>query len=128
MLNFFKKVDEPKNLKELLVQFKKIKADLKKTSREVRELKKDVQLAVQKVGITRFTPFKEIDGGQSFSIALLDKKDNGVIITNIYSKERSRTFAKPIENGKSTHTLSKEEEETVLKAKTIKTINDDKEK
>ena len=128
MLNLFKKVDEPKNLKELLVQFKKIKADLKKTSREVRELKKDVQLAVQKVGITRFTPFKEIDGGQSFSIALLDKKDNGVIITNIYSKERSRTFAKPIENGKSTHTLSKEEEETVLKAKTIKTINDDKEK
>ena len=128
MLNFFKKIDEPKNLKELLVQFKKVKADLKKTSKETKELRKDFQSAIQKVGITRFTPFKEIEGGQSFSIALLDKNDNGVVVTNIYSKERSRTFAKPIKNGESTYTLSKEEEETVQKAKTIKTINNDEEK
>ena len=126
MLNFFKKIDEPKNLKELLVQFKKVKANQKKTSREVGKIKKDLQSAIQKVGITRFTPFKEIEGGQSFSIALLDNNDNGVIITNIYSKERSRTFAKPIENGKSTHKLSKEEEETIQKAKTIKAINNGK--
>jgi len=127
MFNFFKKTDEPKNLKELLVQFKKVKENLKKTSKEVDDLKNNIQKTIQKIGITRFTPFKEIEGGQSFSIALLDKKDNGIIITSIYSKERARIFAKPIENGKSTYQLSQEEEETIRKAKEIK-INDDKEK
>ena len=128
MFNFFKKTDEPKNMKELLVQFKKVKEDLKETSKEVENLKKEIQLAVQKIGITRFTPFKEVEGGQSFSVALLDKNNNGVVITNIYSNERSRTFAKPIENGKSTYKLSQEEEETIQKAKEIKTINNGKEK
>ena len=128
MFNFFKKTEEPKNMKELLVQFKKVKEDLKKTSKEVESLKENIQIAIQKIGITRFTPFKEIRGGQSFSIALLDKNNNGVVITNIYSNERSRTFAKPIENSKSTHKLSQEEEETIQKAKDIKTINNGKEK
>ena len=127
MFNLFKKSNEPKNLKELLVQFKKVKEDLKKTSKEVEGLRSDIQLTIQKIGITRFTPFKETGGNQSFSIALLDKNNDGVVITSIYSKERSRIFAKPIENGQSTYKLSQEEEETILKVKETK-INNGKEK
>ena len=127
MFNFFKKADEPKNLKELLAQFKKVKGDLKKTSKEVESLKNNIQLTIQKVGITRFTPFKETGGNQSFSIALLDKNNDGVVITSIYSKERSRIFAKPIESGQSTYELSQEEKETILKVKETK-INNGKEK
>ena len=128
MFNFFKKTDEPANMKELLVQFKKVKEDLKKTSKEVGVLKNNIQTTIQKIGITRFTPFKEIGGNQSFSIALLDKKDDGIIITSIYSKERSRMFAKPIKNGESTYKLSQEEEEAIQKTKEVKTINNGKEK
>ena len=128
MLNFFKKIDEPKNLKELLVQFKKIKEDLNKTSKEVEELKSNIQVTIQKIGIIRFTPFREIGGDQSFSVALLDKNNNGIVITSLYSKERSRIFAKQIENGQSTYRLSQEEEVAIQKAKNIKDINDDKEK
>ena len=115
-------------MKELLVQFKKVKEDLKKTSKEVGVLKNNIQTTIQKIGITRFTPFKEIGGNQSFSIALLDKKDDGIIITSIYSKERSRMFAKPIKNGESTYKLSQEEEEAIQKTKEVKTINNGKEK
>ena len=128
MFNFFKKTEEPANMKELLVQFKKVKEDLKKTSKEVGVLKNNIQTTIQKIGITRFTPFKEIGGNQSFSIALLDKKDDGIIITSIYSKERSRMFAKPIKNGESTYKLSQEEEEAIQKTKEVKTINNGKEK
>ena len=127
MFNLFKKSDEPKNLKELLVQFKKVKEDLKKTSKEVESLKNDIRLTIQKIGITRFTPFKETGGNQSFSIALLDKNDDGVVITSIYSKERSRIFAKPIEDGQSTYKLSQEEEETIQKVKETKINNGKKE-
>ena len=123
MFNFFKKSTEPKNLKELLAQFKKVKKNLEETSKEVKDLKKDIQLTIQKIGITRFTPFKETGGNQSFSIALLDKNDDGVIVTSIYSKERSRIFAKPIENGQSTYKLSQEEEETIRKVKETKSDN-----
>ena len=128
MFNFFEKTEEPKNLKELLAQFRKIKEDVKKTSKEVEGLKNNIQTAIQKIGITRFTPFKEIGGNQSFSIALLDKNDNGITITSIYSKERSRIFAKPIENGQSTYKLSREEEDAIRKAKEVNAINNDKEK
>ena len=128
MFNFFKKTDEPKNIKELLVQFKKVKEDLGKASRKIKALETNIQTAIQKVGIIRFTPFKEIGGDQSFSIALLDKNNNGIVVTSIYSKETSRIFAKPIENSKSTYKLSQEEEETIRKAKEIKTINNGKEK
>jgi len=90
-------------------------------------LKENIQKTIQKIGITRFTPFKEIGGDQSFSIALLDKKDNGIIVTSIYSKERSRVFAKEIKNGESTYKLSQEEEVAIQKAKEVK-INNGKEK
>jgi len=123
MLNFFKKTEEPKNIKELLVQFKKVKKDLKKTSSDVESLKKNIQNTIQKIGITRFTPFKEVEGGQSFSIALLDKNNNGIVVTSLYSREKSRIFAKPIEKGLSSYTLSKEEKETIQKAIENKTNN-----
>lgn len=126
MFNFFKKTDKPENLKELLVQFKKVKEDLQKTSNRVKDLQNNIQTAIQKIGITRFTPFKEVGGDQSFSVALLDKNNNGIVITSLYSKERSKIFAKPIKDSKSIYKLSQEEEETIQKAKKVKNINEDK--
>ena len=110
---------EPKNLEEVLAQFKELKENFEKISRELEILKKENKFNVQKVGLIRFNPFKEIGGNQSFSLALLDGNENGVVITSLYTREGNRVYGKPIENGKSLHLLSEEENQAIEKAQKI---------
>jgi len=117
MLNFFKKKKEPENLKEILAQFKELKENFEKISKELGNLKKENKFNIQKLGIVRFNPFKEIGGNQSFSIALLDGNDDGIVITSLYTKEGNRVYGKPIKNGKSEYLLSEDEKEAIEYAK-----------
>ena len=64
---------------------------------------------IQKVGIIRYNPFDEMGGNLCFALALLDAKDNGVVLNSIHSRTGSFTYAKPIEMGVSTYVLSTEE-------------------
>ena len=45
----------------------------------------------------------------SFSIAILDSYNDGVLITGIYSRHDSTTYAKPVDKGISRYELSEEE-------------------
>lgn len=118
MFKFFKKKKkEPENLQEILVQFKDLKENFERISAELENLKKENKINIQKVGIVRFNPFKEIGGNQSFSIALLDGNDNGVVITSLYSRTDNRVYGKPIKNGQSEYLLSEEEKQAIEKAK-----------
>ncbi len=126
MINFFSKKKKPKNFKELVSKLEKLEKEVQNNSKEIKELQDKIQLTIQKIGITRFTPFRETGGDQSFSVALLDKNDNGLLLTSLYSKERNRIFAKPIKRGESKYKLIEEEQETIKKAKELKLIKDDK--
>jgi len=118
MFNFFKKQkQEPKNLIEILSQFKDLERNFDKLSRELENLKKESKFSIQRVGVVRYNPFKEVGGNQSFSMALLDGNDSGIVITSLYSREGNRVYGKSIKNGKSEHLLSDEEMEAVKKAK-----------
>ncbi|MFQ6049954.1 MAG: DUF4446 family protein, partial [Candidatus Paceibacterales bacterium] len=110
----------PKNLKEILSQFKDLKKNFKKISEELDNLKKESKFPIQKVGVVRFNPFKEIGGNQSFSIALLDGNNNGIVITSLYTKEGNRVYGKPIKRGGSEYLLSAAEKEAIEQAKTSK--------
>jgi hypothetical protein len=117
MFKFFKKKKEPENLEEILEEFNQLKKEFEKVLKKFEELKEREKFNIQKVGIVRFNPFEEVGGNQSFSIALLDGKDNGVVITSLYLKEGNRVFAKPIKEGKSEFNLSKEEISAINLAK-----------
>lgn len=112
----FKKEKEPENIKELLNQFGILKKEFQKISEELKVVKEQNQSSVQKIGIVRFNPYKEIGGNQSFSIALLDKHNDGLIITSLYCREGNRFYGKSIKNGKSEYSLSKEEQLAIRKA------------
>jgi hypothetical protein len=117
MFKFFKKTKkEPASLKQILEQLKRLEENHEKTSRELEDFKKASRKNLQKIGIIRFNPFKEIGGDQSFSVALLDADNNGFVITSHYGREANRVYAKPIKQGQSRHSLSKEEKEALNKA------------
>ncbi|TCS80810.1 DUF4446 family protein [Tepidibacillus fermentans] len=69
-----------------------------------------------RVGMVRYNAFGEQGNDLSFSIAMLDEKQNGIVITSIYNREQSNTYAKPIENGQSSYRLSEEEKKAIEKA------------
>lgn len=72
--------------------------------------------SVQHVGAVRFNPFHEVGGDQSFALALLDEKKNGLVISSLYGRDSSRVYAKPLEGGKSKYQLSREETSAIEKA------------
>ncbi len=82
---------------------------------------KEGHFHIQKVGLLRFNPFKDIGGDQSFILSLLDKNDSGVIISGLYSRSGLRWYAKRVINGKGTeHELSDDEKKALKEAGTIK--------
>ncbi len=70
---------------------------------------------LNKVGMIRFNPFKNLGGNQSFSIAFLNSHHNGLVISSIYSNDGSRFYSKTIAAGKSQkqYPLTKEEEQAI---------------
>ena len=118
MLNFFKKIKkEPKNLKEILTQFGDLKADFKLISAELKKLQEKNISNIQGIGMVRFNPFKETGSDQSFSLAILDGNDSGVVITSLYTREENRVYGKSVKEGKSEYQLSEEEKRAIDKAK-----------
>ena len=83
---------------------------------QINGLDKDLEGCIQKVGILRYSAFQDTGSDLSFTLALLDEHDDGVVFNGIYSREMSNIYAKPIENGKSKYTLSEEEQEAIKRA------------
>lgn len=119
--SFFAKGE--KDWEEVLAgQLKKMEAQEKKgreISKEIDEMGRILKKTFQKFGIIRFNPFKDMGSDQSFSIALLDGKDNGFVISSLYGREGNRIYAKSIERGSSQYVLSEEEKQAIGKAKEI---------
>ncbi len=87
-----------------------------------RQAKKNLQPSSgsgPKITLTRFNPFDDIGGDQSFILCLLDNSDSGVIITSLHNRDLTRIYAKSIKNGQPQSSALSKEEKTAL----IKTIN-----
>lgn len=98
----------------------------KLNAKEISEIKKKIEKIeydalkhVQNVALRRFNPFNEMGGDQSFSLAILDGKNSGLIITGLHTRERTRVYVKNIEKGKCEIDLSQEEQK-VLKSILVK--------
>ena len=124
-LRSFKKLTEgvsKKDLKVLLEEvLKKIEATEKESRKifdQVEKLDKEKLFHLQKIGLVRYNPFSDTGGDQSFVLALLDGKDDGLVITSLHSREQTRVFTKPVDKGKeSGYEFSKEEIEAIVRAK-----------
>ncbi len=113
-LNKNKKVLETP--KETLKRIERLEEEIEETNKALKEIREKSRNNLQKVGVVRFNPFKEIGGDQSFSIAVLDENNSGFVITSHYGRESNRIYAKPVEKGKSDYVLSKEEGQAITQA------------
>lgn len=83
----------------------------------VKNLNVNMKDCIQKIGIVRYSAFSDVGSDLSFTLALLDENDNGVVLNGIYSSDSSNIYAKPVIKGTSKYTLSDEEKKAIEKAK-----------
>jgi cell division protein FtsB len=104
-------------LENAISQLKKQKKATDELETWIKNLQKQEEEHLQKVGFVRFNPFIDTGSNQSFSLAILDRHDNGIVISSLHSREHTRIYAKAITKGKAEgHELSKEEKEAIKKA------------
>lgn len=118
---FMKKLGNNTNIEDDLRRFISKVEQVELENKEIQEyannINSNMKGCLQKIGIVRYSAFSDVGSDLSFTLAMLDAKDNGVILNGIYSSDSSNIYAKPIINGSSTYALSKEEKEALEKAK-----------
>ena len=119
-MKFMNKLGNGNNLEEMLQEYMKKVNQVETKSNEIisycKVLDEDMKKCSQKIGIVRYNAFKDTGSDLSFSLAILDDYNNGVVLNGIYARDSSNIYAKPVENGTSKYVLSNEEKEAINKA------------
>jgi len=76
----------------------------------------NLRRSFQRIGLVRFNPFEDTGGNQSFALALLDSKRDGIVVSSLHSRQNTRVYLKAIVGGRSETALSDEESEALRKA------------
>jgi hypothetical protein len=115
----FFKGEKVKNMEEIILDQAKNLKVLDKDIQELYTISNEINnlalRGIHKISAIRFNPFKDVGGNQSFSIALLNGKNNGITITALYTKEGTRVYSKAITGGESIGFPLTEEEREAIK-------------
>ncbi len=117
---FMNKLGNGNNLEEMLQNYIKKVETVEAKNEEIisycKVIDENIKRCTQKIGIVRYNAFKDVGSDLSFTLAILDDYNNGVVLNGIYARDSSNIYAKPIENGVSKYVLSEEEKEAVNRA------------
>jgi len=69
--------------------------------------------AIAHCGLVRYDAYNEMSGRQSTSIALLDARGSGVVVSSIHHRDQARLYAKQVVEGRGQLELSPEEQEAI---------------
>lgn len=121
--NFLKDLFPKDNSRDIRNKFKEIIETISGFEKEIRILdnrligfKKESLKNLANLAVVKYNPYNDTGGDQSFSLALLDGKMDGLILTSMHSRAGTRIYLKHIKNGSSELKLSKEESEALKKA------------
>lgn len=102
-----------KSLEEMLIEHNvkvgKILDNVDFVVENQKAAEKKLEFCVQRVGVVRYNAFNDMGSDLSYSVAFLNAKDDGVIMSGIFGRDFCNTYTKPIGNGESTYKLTAEE-------------------
>lgn len=109
-----------KNLEDTLIkrldEVDSLIASNSKNEELIRVLSQNMKYTYQKMGLIKYDAFHEMGGKLSFSLAMLDVRNNGFIINAMHTREGCYTYIKEIVDGNSIIVLSEEEQEALKRA------------
>ena len=90
------------------------------------QIENNLKNCVQRIGVVRFNAFDDIGSSLSYSVAILDDYQDGVVMTGIHGRYESTSYAKEIKRGVSGQHLSVEEVEAIRIAREKHQTNGEK--
>ncbi len=119
---FFKDENQPENLEEvvehIIGKLDHFDDHAANTIATLEAIAKQLNTATQNVAVVRYDSKADDGGNLSFSAALLDAHQSGIVITSLHGRASNRIYAKAIDSGTSEHVLSSEEQEALIQALT----------
>ncbi|GAX89129.1 hypothetical protein EFBL_0747 [Effusibacillus lacus] len=99
----FKQAEELKNLREKVSQVQDVQE----------QVQQEIRRSLGPIGVIRYNAFDDVGSDLSFSVSILNREKNGIVLTSLYGREDSRIYAKPIVNGESQYKMTEEEKQAV---------------
>lgn len=107
-------------LEKILSEVDLSRKDVNELVRRCDKIESEGVFHAQKIGLLRFNPFSDTGGDQSFILAILNGKNDGILISSLHGRAGTRWYAKKVKDGKGVeHELSSEEKTAIKQAKTI---------
>lgn len=99
-------------------EVQRLQGQVRRHQAQVRQLRGLMARMLSRVGTVRYDAFDDMGGRLSFSMALLDEHGDGIVLTAMNGRVQTRTYAKPVAAGSSSHNLSEEEVQAIEQAMT----------
>lgn len=94
----------------------RLRGELERARKDHARMAEQLARCVQRVGMVRYDAFQGSGGKLSFSVALLDARGNGVVLSVLHGRDGSYAYAKALRDGRPSHPLSQEEQQAVAQA------------
>ena len=101
------------NLVKRINQVEELLVSEKKNEENIEKIFNNMKFTFQKVGMVKYDAFNEMGGKLSFSLVLLDQKNDGFVINAMHTREGCYTYIKEIIDGNSVIVLAEEEKEAL---------------
>ena len=110
-----------KNVEDLMISYSnemyKIKNNIEGNIKSrLSYLEKLIPTCLRHFGLVSYNAFENVSNNMSFSVAALNDKNDGIILTGIYTRENSYVYSKEVIKGQSNKELSREEKDALNKA------------
>ncbi len=99
-------------------EVQRLQGQVRRQQAHMRQLRGIVARTLSRIGTVRYDAFDDMGGRLSFSMALLDEHGDGIVLTAMNGRVQTRTYAKPVSGGTSSHNLSEEEVQAIEQAMT----------
>ncbi|HEX2911902.1 MAG TPA: DUF4446 family protein [Chloroflexia bacterium] len=106
-------------LEELLTRLTRLErsaSQMELLQTAIRELELRQNRSFQSVGLVRFNPFSDMGGDQSFALSIVDSFGDGFVLSSLHGRTATRVYAKTVRRGRSTQTISTEEQAAIDQA------------
>ncbi|MGO4110311.1 DUF4446 family protein [Paenibacillus sp. YAF4_2] len=109
------------NLEDVIIDLKQSitaqELQSEKLQKQLEQVKDVQQQEKGRVGVLRYNAFSDQGSDLSFSIAVVNASQDGVVISGLHSRDNTYVYAKPINKGDSNYTLTPEERKAIAEAK-----------
>ncbi len=124
---FMRKLGNGEKIDEILKKYIQKVEDVDKENKEIEKycelLKNQAEGCIYKIGLIRYNAFKDTGSNLSFALAMLNERNDGVVLNGIYSRDSSNIYCKTVKRGVSEYAVSDEEKEAIEKAVKFKLEN-----